>query len=348
MIHTSPERGTDVPAAMWGEFVALPETTSALRAVRRLARSFANSRSSLAPPSPLLLHGPPGTGKTFLVQTMVRELIRHPDGITVQVIPARDVKEQTPDPAEFENGFADWVACDLLAIEDVQHLPVKSASALCRLLDRRASRRRPTVLTASTGPAGMSQFPRRLTNRLSAGLVIRLDPPSQASRRKLATRFAVQRNLRLADDALDWLASEADGVRALAGLVQRLASLAGKRARPMSRRTIVTLLQEQEPTAEKAPKTLPISKIVTRVAATYAVQVKDLLGTGRQRLIMLARQVAMYLARTVAKLSLPRIGTHFGGRDHTTVLHAVRKIEQAITTDAKLKRTVRELTKELG
>ena len=90
-----------------------------------------------------------------------------------------------------------------------------------------------------------------------------------------------------------------------------------------------------------------MNRIVERTAAAFGVKPKDLLGPGRQRTVLMARQVAMYLAREAAKLSLPAVGAAFG-RDHTTVMHACRKIAAAIADDAKLKRTVRELKAELS
>jgi len=99
---------------------------------------------------------------------------------------------------------------------------------------------------------------------------------------------------------------------------------------------------------EKDPGLTHTDRIVRRVAAVYDVSVKDLLGKCRQRAVMLPRQVAMYIVRDVTKLSLPQIGKAFGGRDHTTVMHSCRKIEAALKTDTKLKRTIRELKAELG
>ncbi len=328
------------PRAAWGEFVALPENASALRAIRRLAKALGLIRRPVLP-NPLVLHGPSGTGKTLLVQTLVAKLSALPGGVTAQILAAAEIPRPKPDsPAE----LGDLCECDLLAIEDLQHLPVKAAAVLCRVLDDRAVHRRWTVLTSSVGPAGLTKLPRRLTSRLAAGLVVQLEPLTAPARRKLLARAAKLRGVRLTDDALDWLAGRGSGggIRPQLGKLEKLRLLGRDIVGSLDVDAVRELLAEKEPGATRT------DRIIRRVAAVYEVSAKDLLGKCRQRAVVLPRQVAMYVARAVTKLSLPQIGKAFGGRDHTTVLHACRKIEAAMKADPKLRRTVRELKAELG
>jgi chromosomal replication initiator protein len=272
------------------------------------------------------------------VRTLVRHLIAAPAGLTVQVVAAREV------PRVPDDELADLRLADLLVVEDVQYVPPRCAGDLVRLLDHRAIRRRPTIVTASEGPARLATLPRRLTSRLAAGLVVQLEPLSRPSRRALLAHLAARRKLRLTDEALDLLAARPSGggVRPLLGLFETLAAQYGGAIRGIDAEDVNRLIA-----AQPTPGDGPVAAIVAKVAPAFGVTVKDVLGPCRQPGVLVPRQVAMYLAREVAKLSSPQVGAAFR-RDHTTVLHACRKVRQATKSDAKLRRTVRELTAALG
>jgi chromosomal replication initiator protein len=324
----------------WCGFLVLGENRVAVRAVRAASRAVIAGKRPAA--NPLVLHGAPGTGKTRLVAALVEHLSAAPDGRTVQVASAgdfaRSADESLTDPELFD--------CDLLALEDIQHLGERAADAVCDLIDRRAARRRATVVTASTGPAGLTHLPHRLTSRLAGGLVIQLEPLAAASRRAILAEAATAKGVRLTDDALDWLAEQTTGggVRAALGLLQNLALVASAFPGPLARADVEQALAESgQPTSPGRD----VSAIVKRVATAFGVTEKELLGTSRLRGVLRSRQVAMYLTRELTGLSLPRIGAAFD-RDHTTVLHACRKVAEEIASDAVLAKQVRELRASLG
>ncbi|MBA4064731.1 MAG: hypothetical protein C0501_13655 [Isosphaera sp.] len=333
--ETAPVRPTPPPRIDLAGFLGRPENRSAVRAVRRLARAVLTGNR--LPFAPLVLHGPPGCGKTALTAAALAALAAEAPALTARVAPAGDLAR--PDDAGFAD--PDLADCDVLVLEDLQHLPARAAGAAADLLDHRAARRRPTVVTAGVGPAGLRHLPRRLTSRLAAGLVVRMDPLGAAGRR--AVLAAAARNLRLTHDALDWLAAGV-GLRAGLGRLRALALAAPDFPGPLDRTAAERVLAGSgQPTSRPDD----LAAIMGRVCVAFGVGERELLGPSRLRTVLVPRQVAMYLAREVGRLSLPRIGAAFG-RDHTTVLHACRKVEADVAADAELAGRVRQLRQELG
>jgi chromosomal replication initiator protein len=290
-----------------------------------------------------VLHGTPGTGKSRLNASFVAYVNTLGSGLTAQVVSAGDVA-RSPDESLSDSELRD---CDILALEDIQHLPERAADRACDLLDQRTAHRRSTIITASAGPAQLSHLPQRLTSRLAAGLVIHLRPLTTASRHAILAATAKEKNVPLTEDAIAWLAEQptSGGVRATLGLLQNLAQVADTFPGPLTRDDVERVLAQH---GQLTPDTSEVSRIISRVANAFAISEKELLGESRLRAILRPRQVAMYLARELTTLSLPRLGTAFGGRDHTTVLHACRKVEAEIRNNATLAQQVRDLQASLA
>jgi chromosomal replication initiator protein len=332
--ETLPNEAPSSPVR-WNGFLLLPENRIAARAAKSLCRAVLAGKRPSA--NPLVLHGPPGVGKSRLVAALTEQLATAPNGVSGQTVSVGDLV-RSPD-----DSFADrdLIDCDFLALEDVQHLTDRSADAVCDLLDRRIARRRATVLTASAGPAGLTHLPHRLTSRLAAGLVVSLESLSAASRRTILADAARAKGVRLTVEALTFLAEQSSsGIRAGLGFLQNLAQVAKSFPGPLGR---VEVEQTLAGTGQPTSRALDVSTIVKRVAAAFGISETELLGASRLRGVLRSRQVAMYLARELTGLSLPRLGTAFGGRDHTTVLHACRKVEAEMASDTGLAKRVSEV-----
>lgn len=330
---------TDCPR--WGDFVVLPENRAAVDAAKTIAEDLRSGRPAAV--VPVVLHGPPGTGKTHLCTTLVREACE--GSATARAVAAGDYARATAGDEE-QNGVAnhDLTDCDLLILEDLQHLHAREANGVCSLLDHRLARGKATLVSAGVGPAGLRRLPQRLTSRLASGLVVQLKPLSANSRRVLLEAMAAKRGVRLTPEALDWIARQATGggARAVLGLLNNLVPVAAAFPGPLSKSAVIDVLSHAAPPATGQD----VAQIVKRVAAAFGVPEKELLGPSRLRRVMVPRQVAMYLARELSGLSLPRLGSAFG-RDHSTVLHACRRVEEELDSDAALAGLVRQLRDEL-
>lgn len=290
--------------------------------------------------NPLFLHGPAGTGKTHLVAALAHELAGRRPELAVQIVAARDLAGQVANSFGWQSDSLE--GCDFLAVEDVQYLPGRAAEALVQMLDGRLARRQQTVFTATIGPAQLTHLPARLTTRLTSGLVVGLTPLGPASRLAFLQDRAARRQLPVAREVFAWLAQHLSGsVRQLEGAVARLEML----VRLHDRIPDLALVHQQF--RDEIEATRPtVQRIAERVGRHFQVDPRLLQSRQRSRGSLVPRQIAMYLARRLTPLSLEQIGAYFGGRDHSTVLHACRKVGQG--SDAVVSGVVRQLQAELA
>jgi chromosomal replication initiator protein len=325
------------PRTALARFLLTPENRVALAACQDLLLSLTTDRRNETP-NPLYLHGPPGSGKSHLLQTLADELAGH--GIDVCRRSANDFALRDNDKVALE--------ADLTIIEDMQHLPTRAVSMMVALIDERLRKSAAIIFSALHGPANLKHrgnaLPARLTGRLAAGLVVALEPMQTPSRRRLLEALAEKTKLRVDAEILDWLAEHlTGGGRQLEGAVRQLRSLQGLQTKPLRRADILAHFRMQI-----EANTPSVKRIAEHVCDYYQVKPRQLLSARRTRDVMLPRQVSMYLARQLTTHSLVQIGRFFGGRDHKTVQHAVRKVEAAMQADAVLFGTVRQLHAELA
>jgi chromosomal replication initiator protein len=233
---------------------------------------------------------------------------------------------------------------DLLVVEDLQHLRAEAAQTLVQLLDRCVSRRRLVVCTASVGPGHLGHLPARLTSRLAGGLVVGLESFGPTGRLAFLRDRAQRRQLAVSADVLSWLADHLGGSgRQLEGAIARLEELTRIHDRLPDVETVASHFQDDVDASRPT-----VERIVERVSRYFCIDRRQLRSRRRLRSVLVPRQVSMYLARRLTGLSLEQIGAYFGGRDHSTVLHACRKIDQALSHDARLSGAVRRLQADLA
>jgi chromosomal replication initiator protein len=241
---------------------------------------------------------------------------------------------------------------DVLVIDDLQFLQGKSTQAeFCHTLNALIDAGRQVVIAADRPPADLESLDERVRSRLAGGLVVEMGSLGEELRLEILTcRAAAARQHHPGFDVptpvLAFIAkSVTHNGRDLEGALNRLLAHSKLTGQPvtleMAEREVRDLIRPQE------PKRVKIEDIQRVVARQYNVSRADLLSSRRTANVVRPRQVAMYLAKTLTLRSLPEIGRRFGGRDHTTVLHAVRKIENLVTTDSALAEEIELLKRQL-
>jgi chromosomal replication initiator protein len=331
------------PPLTFARFVRTPENRSALAAVQEVA-AHVGTRRPFRLANPLLLHGPAGTGKSHLVSALAAEAARQrPDIIVTVVADFRGSIFSGRTDAEVEGPDRSAIG-DLLIVEDLQHLPATRAEAFVQLLDGLLARECPVVLTARAGPRHLDNLSPRLASRLVGGLIVALESLTASSRLAVLEDKAQRRQLAVHREVLAWLAEHlTGGGRQLEGAIVRLEELARLHDRPLD---VATVARQFRAEVEAGRPT--VERIAQRVGGYFRVEPRQLQSRRRSRQVLLPRQVGMYLARQLTGLSLDQIGAYFGGRDHSTVLHACRKVEHALHHDAVLSGAVRQLQSALA
>jgi chromosomal replication initiator protein len=251
---------------------------------------------------------------------------------------------------EAEVGLSAAKESNLFIVEDLQHLSERrrdntgdtASQLLVQIFDYLWARQRQLVFTATVGPRGLRYLPARLLSRLGCGLVVGLQPLQMPSRLALLQDKAQRRQLAVSLEVLAWLAEHLSGGRQLEGALVQLETLARLHAQPLDIPTVAGHFQHLV-----QANRLTVQRIAQQVGTYFRIDPRHLQSRRRYRNVLVPRQIGMYLARQLTDLSLEEIGGHFGGRDHSTVLHACRKIREALADDVAISGAVQQLQVEL-
>lgn len=346
-----------------GEFIAGPENHVAVAAVlstlslRPIAtRSTpANSSQPARVFQPLVFFGPAGTGKSHLAGGLACEFHRRNPQAAIMHFYATDFARELADAIDTQ-GIAEWEhkhrSARLLIIEDLDHLTGKAAAQeyLALTLDVLSQRGALVVATCSRSPLEMPQLSAALRNRLTGGLTIGLALPGQEARMEIIRRLAQSRQLATTDEGIQTLAAGMTAsVRDLWGALAYLETEAAQGDNDSGGMPRLDKESAAAYLAMRFSKRAPsLASIAARTAKYYSLKLTDVRGPARHRQVALARNVAIYLARQLTGQSLERIGKYFGGRDHTTVLHACRRVARMVEIDPAPRRAVEHLRETLA
>jgi chromosomal replication initiator protein len=302
--------------------------------------------------NPLFLHGPPGLGKTHLLGSIANYLHRHSPQLTVHYTTAESFTNEFVSSlhgAAIERFKERYRRADVLLIDDVQFLQGKARTAdeFFHTFNALYEGGAQLVLTADRVPAELKELAERLRDRFEWGLTVALEPPDLATRLVFLGNLAREQSEALPPDALRALASKASSnLRVLKGALTRVVAISSLTASAVTTASVENALPADTITPA-SPSPLDARQVQEAVAARLEISVDDLLSPNRTARIARARQLAMYLTRELTDLSLPAIAEAFNRRDHTTVLHAIRRVERSALEDASVSRTLEELTTQL-
>jgi chromosomal replication initiator protein len=333
----------DPGAQRWSQFVAGPENALALAALAPfLDRAPTHN-------CPVVLYGPHGSGKSHLARGLADWWRRKYPDAPVQCLTGSDFARQYAEAladGRLEPWRAELRSTQLLVIDDLGDLGDKRAAQreLQHTLDALDEIGGLVVVTARSLPSHWPVLVPALRSRLSAGLLVPLAYPGAPARRVILERLAAAHGVSLDQAALDGLAGQLQGsVPALLRTILELDLAARADSRPVDPKRVRQLVAGRAVGAEPG-----VRQIAVAAARYFGLKLSELKSPARRRSLVAARGVAMFLARHLTTSSLQQIGAFFGGRDHTTVLHACRRTEKLLRRDRATRVAVADLKKLLA
>jgi len=302
--------------------------------------------------NPLFICGPPGLGKTHLLHSIGHYVGEHGNGLSVRYTTVEEFTDHFV--ASLHGGMQDFKAAyrgvDVLLVDDVQFLQskAKTEQEFFHTFNALHQGGAQLVLTSDRLPRDMDALEDRLRERFEAGLVVDVGPANHDARLTILRKRVAQDAVGEVDpDALDLIADRVDtNIRALEGALIRVVAFGSLTGRAVDAELAAEVLAGLYP--ELTPRARTVREIQERTAEAFGVSLDDLLSSSRAQQLAWPRHVAMYLARELTDATLPAIGRAFGGRNHTTVLHAYRRTAERIAADPEAFDAVRRLTEQLG
>jgi chromosomal replication initiator protein len=301
--------------------------------------------------NPLFIYGDAGLGKTHLLQS-IRAYI-------AQNYPAKVVRYVSTE--SFLNDFIECIRLkrmnefkrryrelDILLVDDIQFIEgaERFQEEFFHTFNELHARRSQIVLTSDRSPDSIATLEHRLRSRFKMGLITDIQPPDIETRLAILRKKAERAPIAVPDDVLEFIATNiADNIRELEGALTRVSAYAN-----LYQRELGVSLAEQvlsDILGDSASRSISPAMILEKVSERYGFTVEEITGKSRRRPLVTARQVAMYVVRELTELSYPAIGRVFGDRDHTTVMHAVSKIEALMAERKAIFHQVQALVQEL-
>ncbi len=301
--------------------------------------------------NPLMIYGDSGLGKTHLLHAVGHYIRNYYDRVKVKYVSTEELTNDFINAvsdnrtADFRRQYRD---VDVLLIDDIQFLEgkIQTQEEFFHTFNTLHTAQKQIVLTSDRPPKALEALEPRLRSRFEWGLMTDIQPPDLETRIAILRKKAAAERLTAGPDVLEFIAAKIQtNIRELEGALIRVTAFASLNRQEVDLSLAEIVLRDLIP--EGAETQISSTAIMTNVADYFGITVDELCGQSRTHVLVTARQIAMYLCRELTDLSLPKIGQLFGGRDHTTVMHADRKIRQLLRERRSVFNQITELTNRI-
>ena len=301
--------------------------------------------------NPLFVYGESGLGKTHLLHAIGAYAKELKPGLRVRYVSSEEFTNdfinsiRDDKSSVFQRRYRDL---DVLLVDDIQFLENKERTQeeFFHTFNTLYNANKQIVISSDRPPKQLTTLEDRLRSRFEWGLITDIQPPELETRIAILRRKASQDKLKAPDEVLEYIASKiSTNIRELEGALIRVTAFASLNRQPVDM-TLAEIVLKDLIVDESVPE-ITANIIMAQTAAYFSLTIDDLCGTSRSHAFVNARQIAMYLCRELTELSLPKIGQTFGGRDHTTVMHADRKVRTLMAERRSIFNQVTELTNRI-
>ncbi|MHA7306567.1 chromosomal replication initiator protein DnaA [Arthrobacter sp. TMN-49] len=301
--------------------------------------------------NPLFIYGDSGLGKTHLLHAIGHYARRLYTGIRVRYVNSEEFTNDFINSIRDDEGASFkqlYRNVDILLIDDIQFLANKDATQeeFFHTFNALHNHNKQVVITSDLPPKRLQGFEERMRSRFEWGLLTDVQPPELETRIAILRKKAIGEGLSAPDDALEYIASKiSTNIRELEGALIRVTAFASLNRQPVDVGLAELVLKDL--ITDDGAQEVTSTAILGQTAAYFNISLEELCSKSRTRSLVTARQIAMYLCRELTDMSLPKIGQEFGGRDHTTVIHADRKIRELMAERRAIYNQVTELTNKI-
>jgi chromosomal replication initiator protein len=315
------------------------------------AAALAVSEAPAKAYNPLFIYGESGLGKTHLLHAIGAYAKELYPNVRVRYVSSEEFTNdfinsiRDDKSSSFQKRYRDL---DILLVDDIQFLENKERTQeeFFHTFNTLYNANKQIVISSDRPPKQLTTLEDRLRSRFEWGLITDIQPPELETRIAILRKKAAAERLNAPDDVLEFIASKIfTNIRELEGALIRVTAFASLNRQPVDMALAEIVLKDLIP--DNSIPSISAATIMAQTAAYFSLTVDDLCGTSRSRVLVNARQIAMYLCRELTELSLPKIGQTFGGRDHTTVMHADRKIRELMAERRSIYNQVNELTSRI-